>query len=82
MSTAVTIPTHSTPLKALLDVPDATGLRAGVLLCHSWPGLGGSMTEPVLQALAAALLQAQCAVLRIQFRSAGRRWLPRRPRRS
>ena len=75
------------PLEALLDEPAAgrtmgadglvhtipdTGLRAAVVLAHPHTAYGGTMHTKVIYQAAKALSRIGCAVLRLNFRGAGR----------
>src|SRR5437867_11785050 len=55
----------------LLAVPDATGIRAAVVLAHPHTGYGGTMHTKVVYQAAKALSRIGCAVLRFNFRGAG-----------
>jgi alpha/beta superfamily hydrolase len=75
------------PLEALLDEPAPgrtvssdglvhtapdNGLRAAVVLAHPHTAYGGTMHTKVIYQAAKALTRIGCAVLRINFRGAGR----------
>lgn len=60
-------------LEALLDEPaDADGLRAAVVFAHPHPQYGGTMHTKVVYHAAKALVRIGCAVLRFNFRGAGK----------
>jgi len=67
MTTELTFDTRTGPVEALADVPTGRP-RAAVVVCHSMPERGGSMREPVVQALAEHLAGADCAVVRVDMR--------------
>lgn len=56
-------------LEALLDGPEAP--RAGLVLCHPHPKMGGTMNAPLLVALTDELASRGWAVLRFNFRGIG-----------
>lgn len=57
-------------LEALLDVPSGP-VRAGVVLAHAHPELGGTMRARVLHEATRGLVAAGCAVLRFNYRGVG-----------
>lgn len=50
----------------------AAGARAGAVVCHPHPQYGGSMDNPVVVAVARALVEDGLAVLRFNFGGVGR----------
>jgi len=61
------------PLEALLEEPaDREHLRAAVVFGHPHPQYGGTMHTKVVYQAARAFARIGCAVLRFNFRSAGR----------
>ena len=70
MSSSVTISSSDGfGLEALLDGPEAP--RAGLVLCHPHPKMGGTMNAPLLVALTGELASRGWAVLRFNFRGIG-----------
>jgi DNA helicase-2/ATP-dependent DNA helicase PcrA len=68
---ALTIPGPTGPLDALIDLPDGTP-RVAVVFAHPHPQQGGTMhTKAVFQG-AKGLTRIGCAVLRFNFRGAGK----------
>src|SRR6186997_3382875 len=65
------IPGPQGPLEALLDVP-AGEPRAAAVLAHPHPQFGGTMHTKAVYQSAKALARIGCAVLRFNFRGAGR----------
>jgi len=72
MTNRIKIPTRNGKLYALYDESSQPKPTLGVLLCHSWPGLGGSVREPVLRAISKSLIERGATVLRIKFRRVNR----------
>jgi len=68
------IPGRAGPLEALLEEPAGgpEGLRAAVVFAHPHPQFGGTMHTKVVYHAAKALGRIDCAVLRFNFRGAGR----------
>jgi alpha/beta superfamily hydrolase len=60
------------PVEALLDEPSLTTLRAAVVFAHPHPQYGGTVHTKVVYQGAKALARIGCAVLRFNFRGAGR----------
>ena len=60
------------PVEALLDEPSVTTLRAAVVFAHPHPQFGGTVHTKVVYQGAKALARIGCAVLRFNFRGAGR----------
>ena len=60
------------PVEALLDEPSVTTLRAAVVFAHPHPQYGGTVHTKVVYQGAKALARIGCAVLRFNFRGAGR----------
>ena len=60
------------PLEALLDEPDTMPLRAAVVFAHPHPQFGGTLHTKVVYQSAKALARIGGAVLRFNFRGAGR----------
>ena len=59
-------------LDGIFAVPDTTGGPfPGVVVCHPHPMLGGDMESPVVTAICAALVLADIASLRFDFRGVG-----------
>jgi alpha/beta superfamily hydrolase len=59
-------------LDGIFAVPDtAGGPFPGVVVCHPHPVLGGDMESPVVTAICAALVRADIACLRFDFRGVG-----------
>ena len=56
-------------LEAALDAPDEP--RAGLVLCHPHPKMGGTMNAPLLLELTKELVSRGWAVLRFNFRGLG-----------
>ena len=56
-------------LEALLDAPEDP--RAGLVLCHPHPKMGGTMNAPLLQAVAERMTDESWSVLRFNFRGIG-----------
>ena len=56
----------------LLETPFPGGVRAGVVFAHPHPQYGGTMHTKVVYQSAKALARVGCAVLRFNFRGAGR----------
>jgi alpha/beta superfamily hydrolase len=56
-------------LEARWDLPEAP--RAVAVLSHPHPLYGGTMQVPLLRTVAARLVEANCAVLRFNFRGVG-----------
>ncbi len=59
-------------LEALLDEPATAELRAAVVFAHPHPQYGGTMHTKIVYQAAKALSRIGCAVLRFNFRGAGR----------
>lgn len=59
-------------LDVLLDEPAAPTLRAAVVFAHPHPQYGGTMHTKIVYQTAKALSRIGCAVLRFNFRGAGR----------
>ena len=62
--------TDGLALEALLDEPSGEP-RAGLILCHPHPKMGGTMNAPLLDAVATGMVDRQWAVLRFNFRGIG-----------
>lgn len=60
----------SVELEARWDLPPT--IKRGVVLCHPHPLNGGTMNVPLLDAIAADLVNRSVAVLRFNFRGVGR----------
>src|SRR5262245_20357104 len=60
------------PVEALLDEPSTTTLRAAVVFAHPHPQYGGTLHTKAVYQGAKALARIGCAVLRFNFRGAGR----------
>ncbi len=56
-------------LEAALDSPDEP--KAGLILCHPHPQMGGTMNAPLLLALRDEMVRRDWAVLRFNFRGIG-----------
>ncbi len=69
-STDVTFRADGLSFEGVLDRPEPT--RAGLVLCHPHPQMGGTMNAPMLLALRQALVARGWAVLRFNFRGIGR----------
>src|SRR5207249_2767013 len=63
---SLTISTGQRELEGLLVAP-AAATRAGAVLCHPHPEYGGSMENPVVVTVAAALVAGGFATLRFNF---------------
>ncbi len=61
-------------LEGQLDLPDSGGasVSQGVVICHPHSLYGGEMTNVVVMAIAAAVVQRGLAALRFNFRGVGR----------
>ena len=61
-------------LEGQLDLPDSGGasVSQGVVICHPHSLYGGEMTNVVVMAIAAAVVQRGFAALRFNFRGVGR----------
>ncbi len=67
----LTIGPTARALEAVLARPTGDA-RAGVVVCHPHPEYGGAMDNPVVTAIAAALVDRELAVLRFTFGGVGR----------
>jgi uncharacterized protein len=63
--------TSSDDLRLEAELSSAENPRAGLVLCHPHPKMGGTMNAPLLVALSDALVEAGWAVLRFNFRGIG-----------
>jgi uncharacterized protein len=61
----------SGPLEISFTAPSERGPKALVLICHPLPTQGGTMDNKVVQTLARAFAEMECAVIRFNFRGAG-----------
>lgn len=61
--------TDGLELEALLDAPDDP--KAGLVLCHPHPQMGGTMNAPLLRRLRDELVRRGWIVLRFNFRGIG-----------
>ena len=59
-------------LEGILEMPDGTGTPPACILCHPHPIGGGSMYVPLLETIAAAMVNRGRACLRFNFRGVGR----------
>ncbi|MGI8708429.1 MAG: alpha/beta hydrolase [Actinomycetota bacterium] len=57
-------------LEALLDAPEDP--RAGLVLCHPHPNMGGTMNAPLLEAVTGRMTDEGWSVLRFNFRGIGK----------
>lgn len=69
---SVQLPGPAGRLEALLEEPEGKDPREAVVLCHPHPNYGGTMHNKVVYRLARALRETGSAVLRFNFRGAGR----------
>lgn len=69
--TAQLIPGATGALEIVLTVPTAPP-RALALICHPHPQHGGTMDNKVVQTLAKAFQELDCAVMRFNFRGVGK----------
>jgi alpha/beta superfamily hydrolase len=58
-------------LEALLELPEASPVRAAIVFAHPHPQFGGSMHTKVVYQGAKGLARIGCAVLRFNFRGVG-----------
>ena len=65
------IPGRGVKLEAILREPRGGNLRGGAVLCHPHPAYGGTMENRVVYRAAKAVLAADLAALRFNFRGAG-----------
>jgi hypothetical protein len=65
------IPGRGLKLEAILREPRNKALRGGAVLCHPHPAYGGTMENRVVFRAAKAVLAAELAALRFNFRGAG-----------
>lgn len=68
----LTIPGPSGPLEALLQERDAHDHAWTALMCHPHPLYGGTLHNKVVHRVASSLHRLGCAVLRFNFRGAGK----------
>ena len=67
----VTIQSGGLALEGSLSLPEGTGRRPAVVLCHPHPRFGGDMHNPVVSSIARGLSDASMAALRFNFRGVG-----------